>query len=106
METEYIDIDAEFFKQVIAMNTAPKKSLTLAQAAGQAIRNLRHEHSMTLRDLAEATYIALGHISDVERGVKNMFLDSYADVAKVFGLTNEEFFDEIIKAQQGKVVNK
>ena len=105
----YVDIDSEFFKQVIAtqvMNVTPKKPLTLSKAFGITIRNLRHEHKMSLRTLSSQVHIALGHLSDIERGIKNMFLDDYERIAKVFDLDTQEFFDEVIKAQQGKVVGK
>jgi len=82
------------------------KPISLRLAIGQAIRNLRHERQMTLRDLQGKTYIALAHLSEIERGVKNTVPDYYETLSRAFGVTIEEFFDEVFKARKGKVVHK
>jgi len=40
------------------------------QALGEVIRTERLAKKFTMRDLCERSYVSLGHLSDVERGVK------------------------------------
>lgn len=52
------------------------------QQVGSLIRELRAERMLTLRDVSRRANISLGHLSDVERGVKSIsfpLLENLAD---------------------------
>jgi transcriptional regulator with XRE-family HTH domain len=44
--------------------------MKLREAIGQIIRELRREREMSLRTLSENSAVALGYVSEVERGQK------------------------------------
>jgi len=51
--------------------TLPAAPKTLSEAVGRSIRIIRKSQGMTLRQLAEKSFVSLGHISDTELGKKD-----------------------------------
>jgi hypothetical protein len=71
----------------------PVNSLT-AQI-GRTIRRIRMSKDMILRDLSVSSYIALGHLSQVETGQKNASPHTIESVCKGLGITTLEFHKEL-----------
>ena len=69
--------------------------MELRYAIGGALRELRLERNMTLRDVSSKSYIALGHLSEVERGVKNPSTETLEWIAKGLSLTTVQLIGEI-----------
>lgn len=46
--------------------------MLLRHALGHALRRLRLEHGLTLRELSEATQVSLPYLSEIERGRKEV----------------------------------
>jgi transcriptional regulator with XRE-family HTH domain len=63
--------------------------MKLNTALGSVIRDIRMEKGMTLRDLSNKSFISLGHLSDTERGTKNISPDLIEAVA--FGLDTPSY---------------
>lgn len=57
------------------------------EAIGTIIRELRHEREMSLRTLSEKSSVALGYVSEIERGVKEASSEILSSLA--FGLEVE-----------------
>ena len=55
-------------------------------ALGSVIREIRLEQGKTLRQLSAIANVSLGHISDVERGTKDISSELVACIAKGLGL--------------------
>lgn len=56
-------------------------------ALGYAIRSIRTQRGHTLRDIAERAPMALGYLSEVERGHKDISSELLETVAKGLGVT-------------------
>lgn len=56
-------------------------------ALGDTLREIRTEQSRTLRWVAEKSPIALGYLSEVERGQKEVSSEILADVANALGFS-------------------
>lgn len=69
--------------------------MELRYAIGGALRELRLERQLTLRDVSAKSYIALGHLSEVERGVKNPSTETLEWIAKGLSLTTVQLIGEI-----------
>ena len=65
------------------------------QALGEVIRSERQAKGLRMRDVSLNGYISLGHLSDVERGVKDVSSEMLEGIAT--GL-NVNTFDLIIEA--------
>jgi transcriptional regulator with XRE-family HTH domain len=55
--------------------------VTLRNAIGHTIKQLRLDNGLTVRELSARAYMSYGHLSDVERGDKDIsyaYLDSVA----------------------------
>jgi transcriptional regulator with XRE-family HTH domain len=69
--------------------------ITLQNAIGGTIRELRHDRKMTLRKLSSKSHIALSHLSDIERGRKNPPPPTLESIAGGLSLTATELIGEI-----------
>jgi len=56
-------------------------------ALGYAIRSIRTQRGFTLRDIAQRAPMALGYLSEVERGHKDISSELLETVAKGLGVT-------------------
>jgi hypothetical protein len=83
-------------KQIYSRKTTknyPVNSLT-AQI-GRTIRRIRTNKDMILRDLSLSSFIALGHLSEIETGQKNASPHTIESVCKGLGITTLEFHREL-----------
>jgi transcriptional regulator with XRE-family HTH domain len=61
---------------------------------GQRLRELRLQSGMTQQTLAEKAGISVSFLSFLEKGDRKGSLQTYADLAKAFGIEISELFDE------------
>ena len=59
---------------------------------GARIKALRKEKKYTLKQLAEETGLSIGFLSQLERGMSSIAVDSLAKIAKVLGVSLSTFF--------------
>jgi transcriptional regulator with XRE-family HTH domain len=59
-------------------------------AFGHAVRKIRSERGMTLRDLSAKSHISLGYLSEVERGSKDASSQVIDCIARGLGISNHE----------------
>lgn len=69
--------------------------MQLKHAIGGTIRELRHERSLTLRDLSGKSFIALGFLSEVETGKKSASPEILEAIAQGLSLTTVALMGEI-----------
>lgn len=60
---------------------------------GSKIKALRMKNKMTLKQLSEKTGFSVGFLSQLERGMTSIAIDSLADMAKIFGVPLNSFFE-------------
>jgi transcriptional regulator with XRE-family HTH domain len=77
--------------------------MKLNHAVGGAIRNLRQEKNMTLRSLADKSHVALGYLSEVERGHKDASNQILESIASGLDLTTIELVGEIYEYLKGNI---
>jgi len=56
-------------------------------ALGDTLREIRTEQNRTLRQVAQVSTMAMGYLSEVERGQKEVSSEILADVAKTLGFS-------------------
>ncbi|MDO5016335.1 MAG: XRE family transcriptional regulator [Eubacteriales bacterium] len=61
---------------------------------GGVVKEARKSQSVTLRQLSEATGISVGFLSQFERGICNISLDSLSKIAQALDISVDEFFHE------------
>lgn len=64
---------------------------------GLKIRNIRTSKKMSLQKLANLTKLSISFISQVERGVVSLSLDSLRKIARALNVSIAEFFEEELK---------
>ena len=69
--------------------------MKLKHAVGDTIRTLRHDRNMTLRKLSSRSHVAMGHISDVERGNKGASHELLEAIAYGLDISTTELIGEI-----------
>lgn len=70
------------------------KRMLLRHAIGSALRRLRLERGMTIRQLSERARVSLPYISEVERGRKEASSEILATMCVVLGLSMQDLVDE------------
>jgi len=68
------------------------ESEQLAGLLGETLRRRRDERGQSLRATAESAGVSPGHLSDVERGRKELSLERLGDVARALGTSAGEIF--------------
>lgn len=74
--------------------------MKLRDAVGGAIRKVRTEQGLTLREVSARRYISLGYWSDVETGKKDASNSMLENFANALDLTTAELILEIYKYLQ------
>lgn len=69
--------------------------MELRYAIGGALRELRLERNMTLRDVSNKSYMAISHLSEVERGLSMSSPETLESIAKGLSLTTVQLMGEI-----------
>ena len=59
---------------------------------GQRIKNLRTGNNMTLKDLSEATGFSIGFLSQLERGLTTIAIESLEKIARALNVDITYFF--------------
>jgi transcriptional regulator with XRE-family HTH domain len=62
---------------------------------GEAVRQYRKEADFSQEKLAEKASLSTVFISDVERGVENVSVDSIARIAKALGIRIYDLFKDV-----------
>jgi transcriptional regulator with XRE-family HTH domain len=75
--------------------------MKLNDAVGDTIRALRQEKNMTLRHLATKSHVALGYLSEVERGHKDASSQILESIASGLDLTTVELVGEVYEYLKG-----
>lgn len=63
------------------------------QTVGSRIKLLRSEKKYTLKALSERTGLSVGFLSQVERGISSIAVDSLAKIAEALGVPLSTFFE-------------
>ncbi len=69
---------------------------------GLEIRDLRRARQITLKDLAAATGVSVGHLSEVERGIASPSVKALHDIAAALGVNISWFFQGAEGAANGE----
>jgi transcriptional regulator with XRE-family HTH domain len=68
-----------------------------AYALGLALRNKRSSKGLTLRDIQKRSYVALGHISDIERGKKDASSLVLESILNALEYPVSEYFSDVAR---------
>ncbi|WP_047262235.1 helix-turn-helix domain-containing protein [Corynebacterium mustelae] len=71
----------------VATTTPKTPEPLLRQALGSALRAFRADKGITLRELAEASRVSPGYLSELERGRKEVSSELLASVCHALGTT-------------------
>lgn len=78
--------------------------MDLAQTIGQRIKSMRKARQMTLKQLGEMTGLSSGFISQFERGMTNIAIDSLNQMANALGVPLESLLKSTSKEKGIEVV--
>lgn len=70
-------------------------AIRLNIAVGETLRRIRTEQGLTLRDVSAQSYVALGYLSEVERGQKQASYDVLENIATTLHITTTQLLKEI-----------
>lgn len=65
---------------------------SLLDGVASAVRHFRKEKSLSQEELANKSMLDRTYISGVERGVRNITIDSLEQIIKALNITSSEFF--------------
>lgn len=60
---------------------------------GAKLKKLRTKHKYTLKELSEKTGLSVGLLSQVERGISNIAIDSLSRLVSIYDMDLSEFFE-------------
>lgn len=69
--------------------------MELQYAIGGTIRELRQKRELTLRDVSSRAFVALGFLSQIERGIKNPSPEILEAIAVALEITTTQLIKEI-----------
>lgn len=72
---------------------------------GSKIKKYRKEKKYTLKNLSEQTGLSIGFLSQLERGITTIAIDSLANVADVLGVEMMDFFESDLHQENDPVVH-
>lgn len=75
------------------------------KAIGARIKLLRTGKQYTLKQVSEETGLSMGFLSQVERGISSVAIDSLAKIASCLGASLSSFFDEVSAVNMDPVVH-
>jgi transcriptional regulator with XRE-family HTH domain len=73
---------------------------------GKKVKELRHEHKMSLRDLAKISGCSISFLSQVERNLVSPTVASLRKISDALGVTITSFFDSPQEDRDSVVVRK
>lgn len=65
----------------------------MVETIGKKIKDLRTKESMTLKDLSDRTELSTGYLSQLERGLTTVSVDSLVKLSEVFNVQLSHFFN-------------
>lgn len=68
------------------------------KAIGEKVKTLRQELNMTLKDLSEKTGLSTGFLSQLERGMTSIAVDSLSQMAEILEVNLSYFFPKVQSA--------
>ena len=71
---------------------------------GSKIKKYRKEKKYTLKNLSEQTGLSIGFLSQLERGITTIAIDSLANVADVLGVEMMDFFESDLHQENDPVM--
>lgn len=69
----------------------------LRLSVAETVRNIRKQKQLSQEELAELALLDRTYISGIERGTRNITLDSLESVIFALSVSHEEFFHAVIK---------
>ena len=73
---------------------------------GQKAKNLRQTHKITLKELSQKTNLSVGYLSQFERGINTIAIDSLGKIANVYGVELSYFFPNSEFTEKESIVMK
>lgn len=73
---------------------------------GQRAKKLRQNKKITLKELSEKTNLSVGYLSQFERGINTIAIDSLSKIAKVYDVELNHFFPNSNLNNEKSVVMK
>ena len=81
------ELDAEISASTRSQSVAgASRELSLREAIGQVLRELRTRDRKTLREVSEKAGVSLGYLSEVERGQKEASSELLSSIADSLGV--------------------
>ena len=71
------------------------KAIVLRKVMGEALRELRAECGMTLREISLASMVSLGYLSEIERGQKEASSEVLASIANALNVDLSELLQRV-----------
>lgn len=69
--------------------------MRLGTAVGETLKNLRVERGLTLRKASANNYVSIGHLSEIERDLKEPSFSTLESIARGLDMTTAELILEI-----------
>ena len=80
------ELDAEAATSTRPQSAAASRELSLREAIGLVLRELRTRDRKTLREVSEKAGVSLGYLSEVERGQKEASSELLSSIAESLGV--------------------
>lgn len=68
--------------------------MSQSETIGEKIKEIRTSKNITLKQLSESTGLSTGLLSQLERGISSIAIDSLENISSALGITLSSFFDE------------
>ena len=68
--------------------------MRLRVASGHVARRIRQNKNLSLRDVSQTAGISIAHLSEFERGIKEMSSELFLDLCKALEVRQSEFMLE------------
>jgi transcriptional regulator with XRE-family HTH domain len=82
------------------------KDSMLKEHIGTQIKKLRAESSMTLKQLSDLTGLSVGFLSQLERGMTSVAIDTLLKIASVLGVSINYFFSDVEEQGETPVLRR
>lgn len=76
-------------------STTEQKDMSLREAIGRVLRDLRTQDHKTLREVSEKAGVSLGYLSEVERGQKEASSELLSSISKSLGLSTSQMLRKV-----------
>lgn len=76
----------------------------IESSIGLKAKKLRDKSNMTLKELSKKTNLSVGYLSQFERGINTIAIDSLSKIAKVYGVELNYFFPETSEEKESIIM--